>query len=599
MPMVVSTAAAAGTPIKWNLRCVATKRTTTTTGRRGGTGTVNRAIARVPGEGTGDASSSSSSSSREGGEEDADGGLERDATTPRARGREGARRRRAREIQDAIGACEGAYGVLDVVDGCGEEFNAVNSVTAMYKISRLLTSRTGRLRRSEAKAVAADPRFARLLEMVEGGVQQLDKVGLEHRRWAYHKLALPSEYRMRAALSIRLLDRAKDLQGDLMDASDVEFILTLVEEQEEVFNKVNASTALHRVARMMTQKVPGQQKMGVDRNTLFSDERFQTLMDMVERMCGEMSMQGVANVLWALARLDYPTNPAFLESLAARAGTQASSADPKHLSTTLWALAVLGHKPRSKLLKAISERALIVADDFRAPDVINMLWAYARWTRYLPPSDRPTPVVQAMLDQAVNTMKSYTPYQLANLSWSLAMLECPPPTRVLQYILQTVAAEPSKLDGTALTHVLWAYGVMGTPHDGASSDFAKLLREVGRRAGAGKVGRTGAAGVLWACGRLGVEPDVKDTTQLVDRIYAQQRTKPVDPQALVHSVWGVSTFEKYSFDAKTKKDVVKTLEELVAAGSIGEVHANALRDSAEDAGLSLKALDTVLATITS
>ena len=209
--MVVSTAAAAGAPIKWNLRCVATKRTTTTTtGRRGGTGTVNRAIARVPGEGTGDASSSSSSSSREGGQEDADGGLERDATTPRARGREGARRRRAREIQDAIGACEGAYEVLDVVDGCGEEFNAVNSVTAMYKISRLLTSRTGRLRRSEAKAVAADPRFARLLEMVEGGVQQLDKVGLEHRRWAYHKLALPSEYRMRAALSIRLLDRAKD-----------------------------------------------------------------------------------------------------------------------------------------------------------------------------------------------------------------------------------------------------------------------------------------------------------------------------------------------------------------------------------------------------
>jgi hypothetical protein len=57
---------------------------------------------------------------------------------------------------------------------------------------------------------------------------------------------------------------------------------------------------------------------------------------------------------------------------------------------------------------------------------------------------------------------------------------------------------------------------------------------------------------------------VKDTTQLVDRIYAQQRTKPVDPQALVHSVWGVSTFEKYSFDAKTKKDVVKNLEELVA-----------------------------------
>ena len=36
--------------------------------------------------------------------------------------------------------------------------------------------------------MCADGRFATLLEMVEGGVQQLDKVGLEHRRWAYHRV---------------------------------------------------------------------------------------------------------------------------------------------------------------------------------------------------------------------------------------------------------------------------------------------------------------------------------------------------------------------------------------------------------------------------
>jgi hypothetical protein len=140
---------------------------------------------------------------------------------------------------------------------------------------------------------------------------------------------------------------------------------------------------------------------------------------------------------------------------------------------------------------------------------------------------------------------------------------------------------------------------MGSPYHGASSDFAKLLREVGRRAGNGQVGRTGAAGVLWACGRLGVEPDAQDTARLVDRIYGQKRSKPVDPQALVHSVWGVSTFEKYTFDDKTKKEVVSVVGELVASGSVGVVHATALRDSAEDAGLSLRALDSVLGSIIS
>jgi len=505
----------------------------------------------------------------------------------------GRRRGRGREIQEEIGLCETAWGVLDVVQREGETFNAVNSVTAMYRISRLLTSRAGRLRRSEAKQIAADARFAKLVEMVEGGVQQLDKVGLEHRRWAYHKLALPSEYRMRAALSIRLLDRAKDLQGDLMDAADVEFILTMVEDQEEVFNKVNASTALHRVARLTTQTFPGKTK-GMDRNELFGDERFQTLMGMVDRMAGEMSMQGVSNVLWAMARLEYPTEPALLESLAARAASQAPTAEAKNLSTTLWALAVLGHKPRSKLLKAVADKSLLVANDFRSPDVVNMLWAYARWMRYLPPSDKPTPVVVAMLDQAVNTMSTFSPYQLANLSWSLAMLDCPPAPRVLDYILQTVAVEAVKLDGTALTHVLWAFGVMGSPTLGASADFAKLLREAARRAEAGKVGRTGAAGVLWACGRLGVEPDAKDSARLVNRIYSKDNAKPVDPQALVHSVWGVSTFEKYNFDEKVKELVMKNVSTLKSAGSIGAVHANALRDSAVAAGIDLSKLEKVL-----
>ena len=54
---------------------------------------------------------------------------------------------------------------------------------------------------------------------------------VENRKWAYHKLMLPSEYRARAALSVRLLDRAKDLQGELMDAVDVEQILLMVEDQ--------------------------------------------------------------------------------------------------------------------------------------------------------------------------------------------------------------------------------------------------------------------------------------------------------------------------------------------------------------------------------
>jgi hypothetical protein len=42
------------------------------------------------------------------------------------------------------------------------------------------------------------------------------------------------------------------------------------------------------------------------------------------------------------------------------------------------------NKPRSKLLAAVAERTLETASGFRPPDIVNMLWAYARWSRMAP-----------------------------------------------------------------------------------------------------------------------------------------------------------------------------------------------------------------------
>jgi 2-phospho-L-lactate transferase/gluconeogenesis factor (CofD/UPF0052 family) len=161
------------------------------------------------------------------------------------------------ELQEAILSCEDANPILDIVGASLDGFSAINGVTALYRISRCLTSRAGRLRRKEASFVVADRRFQDLVEFVERHARALDRVGLENRKWAYHKLMLPTEYRARAAHAVRQLDKAKDLQGDLLDATDVETILVAVEDAAEIFNKVNVSTAVHRVARLATTKTPG------------------------------------------------------------------------------------------------------------------------------------------------------------------------------------------------------------------------------------------------------------------------------------------------------------------------------------------------------
>lgn len=90
---------------------------------------------------------------------------------------------------------------------------------------------------------------------------------------------------------------------------------------------------------------------------------------------------------------------------------------------------MLGHEPRSKLLAAVAERAAATAHSFRAPDVVNMLWAYARWHRGSDSGNASgsAEVVAALASNALSSLTSFTPYQCANLAWSLAMLDAPLP----------------------------------------------------------------------------------------------------------------------------------------------------------------------------
>lgn len=102
-------------------------------------------------------------------------------------------------------------------------------------------------------------------------------------------------------------------------------------------------------------------------------------------------------------------------------------------------LGVLGHEPRSKLLAAVAERAVDTAHGFRAPDIVNMLWAYARWHRRFAPGGAPgsAEVVAALSANALSSLASFTPYQCANLAWSLAMLDAPLPVGVFSYFSLT------------------------------------------------------------------------------------------------------------------------------------------------------------------
>ena len=144
--------------------------------------------------------------------------------------------------------------------------------------------------------------------------------------------------------------------------------------------------------------------------------------------------------------------------------------------------------------------------------------------------------MDALCRVALRELETFTPYQCANLAWSLAMLEQASP-RALGAILDRAARD-----------ALWAVGVKGTEMDGNSET---LLAEAARRAGSKKIGRTGAAGVVWACGRLRVTPrpgeaDARCSGACWGRERAARRMSARSSRwraALVHAVWGVSQMD--------------------------------------------------------
>ena len=111
----------------------------------------------------------------------------------------------------------------------------------------------------------------------------------------------------------------------------------MVEEQGEVFNKVNTSTALHRIAKIATA-VPdanaGAKKQSPDAVlSMARDDRFRHLLQMATLFCKEMSIVSISNALWALARLrcDLDEIDMLVDDLAGRAAATVHKHSPNIL----------------------------------------------------------------------------------------------------------------------------------------------------------------------------------------------------------------------------------------------------------------------------
>ena len=210
-------------------------------------------------------------------------------------------------------------------------------------------------------------------------------------------------------------------------------------------------------------------------------------------------------------------------------------------------------------------------------------------------------VVKELSCVALANLTDFTPYQCANLAWSLAMLDAELQPRSLASVLDRAASDPDGLDDTALTHTLWAVGVKGTVIDGAGGSFQTLLAEAAKRALDRRVGRTGAAGVLWACGHLPGHATRRRgrMRSWIAYLMLERRHPKASWCNLKHLCTGCGeyvTWTESHLVRSTGTLYSRMYPDLLRAGKMEARYADALRASAMGAGLDPVELEHALTT---
>jgi hypothetical protein len=171
----------------------------------------------------------------------------------------------------------------------------------------------------------------------------------------------------------------------------------------------------------------------------------------------EFTPQGVANTMWAHAKMGEAPGAALLAALEKRAVAVAGVFNPQDVANTMWAYATLGIKPGAALLEALEKRAVAVAGGFNPQDVANTMWAYA--TLGITPG---AALLAALEKQAVAVAGAFNPQAVSNILSAYATLGITPGAALLAALEKRAVAVAGAFDPQAVVNLLWARAVFAS-----------------------------------------------------------------------------------------------------------------------------------------
>ncbi len=257
-----------------------------------------------------------------------------------------------------------------------------------------------------------------------------------------------------------------DLDKRLVRCANAEEVFATCEHHGEVFNHINISTAMYRLAKFLGSFSDNRMKVGL---TYRQEKVCRLIFQRAVFIAEQLEPHSISTLVWALASLNMPFQQleSGIAAIMKRAVATIKDFKPLDMADFMWGLATLGLPPGATLSSAISDHALKMMDGFNSQHIAKFMWGFAKLRL-----EMSTDLVKSVARRAVETINEFRPINMSQTMWAFAKLERFPGVELGQAMLKRARAT---LDGflrqtQCSANFLWALDKLGIDPDPQVAD---------------------------------------------------------------------------------------------------------------------------------
>jgi len=242
----------------------------------------------------------------------------------------------------------------------------------------------------------------------------------------------------------------------------------------------------------------------------------------------------LANIFWGMGVLSHRPTGAFMSSFEDTLTNIVHSFTTYEMSSVVVGYGKLAWTPSNSVLKALERQVISNIQEYHAPNLVSLLWAFAKFTRNLYNLDE---MLIRLQDRAEDLMETFTVHEIACIFYSFAKLSRSPTFAVLkqsqEHMLRT-----EKFSSFDISNLLWSFAKLKQHPD------PRLLAKLESKALTSykTFSPQGIANSLWAFVTLNHQPSKELTKAFQDQ--SMQMIDSFNAQEVSNILWALANTEK-------------------------------------------------------